>query len=137
MFVVRGGGLRRTLERFLLSVWWWVEEAEGREDVRRERRERLCASVRERRSVARKAAVMSGDGGSPNIKNLINAPMRITTESWPRRRPWVKERLEELDLLFRDGEGSYEDSTLGASRVDIFESYILEADTCNCDVLEI
>jgi hypothetical protein len=76
-------------ERFLFRDW------EGRRGVeeRRVRRERLCASVRERRSAARTAAVASGDGGSPNMKNLMNAPIRITMESWPRRRPWVKERL--------------------------------------------
>jgi hypothetical protein len=87
VFVVSCGGARRTLDRFL--------EREGclGVEVRRERRDRLCASVRERRSVARRAAVTSGEGGSPNIKNLMKAPMRITTESWPRRRPWVKERL--------------------------------------------
>jgi hypothetical protein len=27
------------------------------------------------------------------MKNFMKAPMRITMESWPRRRPWVKERL--------------------------------------------
>jgi hypothetical protein len=43
--------------------------------------------------VARRAAVTSAEGGSPNMKNLMNAPIRMTTESWPRRRPWVNERL--------------------------------------------
>jgi hypothetical protein len=62
-------------------------------ELRRVSRERLCARVLDLRSVARRAAVISGDGGSPNIKNLMNAPIRITTESWPRRRPWVKESL--------------------------------------------
>lgn len=61
--------------------------------LRRVRRDRLCASVRDRRSVALKAAVTSGDGGSPKMKNLMKAPIRMTTESCPRRRPWVKERL--------------------------------------------
>lgn len=60
---------------------------------RRERRERLWARVRERRSVARREAVTSADGGSPKMKNFMNAPMRITIESWPRSRPWVKESL--------------------------------------------
>lgn len=59
------------------------------------RRERLCARVRERRSVARRAAVTSGEGGSPKMKNFMKAPMRMTIESWPRRRPWVKESLAE------------------------------------------
>jgi hypothetical protein len=67
--------------------------------LRRERRERLCASVRERRSVARRAAVTSGEGGSPKIKNLMKAPMRITMESWPRRRPCVKESLRRSQLV--------------------------------------
>ena len=61
--------------------------------LRMVKRERLCARVLDLRSVARKAAVTSGDGGSPNMKNLMNAPMRITIESWPRRRPWVKDNL--------------------------------------------
>ena len=33
------------------------------------------------------------DGGSPKMKNLIKAPMSMTTESWPRRKPWVKDKL--------------------------------------------
>lgn len=49
--------------------------------------------MRERRSVARRAAVTSAEGGSPKMKNLMKAPMRMTTESWPRSRPCVKERL--------------------------------------------
>ncbi len=97
VFVVSCGGALKTLERFLES-----EGCRGA-DVRRERRERLCARVRERRSVARRAAVTSGVGGSPKMKNLMKAPMRITTESWPRRRPWVKERLRELAGLERRG----------------------------------
>lgn len=106
MFVVNGGGFRSTLDRFLLSVWWCVEGAEGREGVvRRERRDRLWARVRERRSVARRAAVISGEGGSPKMKNLMKAPRRITTESWPRRRPCVKERLEGLEQLLHEGRG--------------------------------
>lgn len=34
-----------------------------------------------------------GGGASPKMKNLIKAPMRRTTESWPRRKPWVKDSL--------------------------------------------
>lgn len=45
------------------------------------RRERLWASVLERRSVARRAAVTSGEGGSPNMKNFMKAPIRMTIES--------------------------------------------------------
>lgn len=34
------------------------------------------------------------DGGaSPNMKNLMKAPIRRTTESCPRRKPWVKDSL--------------------------------------------
>ena len=87
--VVKGGGFRRTLDLFLFKG---CEGCRGVE-LRRVRRERLCARVLERRSVARNAAVTSGDGGSPKMKNLIKAPMRMTMESWPRRSPWVKERL--------------------------------------------
>jgi hypothetical protein len=64
--------------------------------LRSVRRERLCAKVLDRRSVALKAAVTSGDGGSPNIKNFMKAPMRMTIESCPRRRPWVKESLRRI-----------------------------------------
>jgi hypothetical protein len=84
--VVRGGGTLNTLDRFLFKGCRGVE-------LRRVRRERLWARVRERRSVARRAAVTSGEGGSPKMKNFMKAPMRITMESWPRRRPCVKERL--------------------------------------------
>ena len=37
--------------------------------------------------------VCDDEGASPKMKNLIKAPMRITTESWPRRNPWMKESL--------------------------------------------
>ena len=43
--------------------------------------------------MARNAAVTSGEGGSPNMKNLMKAPISITTDSWPRSRPCVKESL--------------------------------------------
>lgn len=72
-------------------------------EERRERRERLCARVRERRSVARNEAVTSAEGGSPKMKNFMKAPIRITMESWPRRRPWVKERLKGVISLARFG----------------------------------
>ena len=96
VFVVSGGGFRRMDDRFLFKGcegWRGVEE-------RSVRRERLWASVRERRSVARRAAVTSGEGGSPKMKNFMKAPIRITIESWPRRRPWVKERLGDVSLWF-------------------------------------
>jgi hypothetical protein len=37
---------------------------------------------------------MSGDGGSPKMKNLMKAPIRMTTDSCPRIKPWVKENLK-------------------------------------------
>ena len=43
--------------------------------------ERLWARARLRRARARAEAVVSGEGGSPKMKNLIKAPMRITTDS--------------------------------------------------------
>jgi hypothetical protein len=69
---------------------------------RSERRERLCARVRERRSVARREAVTSAEGGSPKMKNFMNAPRRRTMESWPMRRPWVKESLGIVSLAWLD-----------------------------------
>ena len=87
--MVSGGAFRSMEERFRFRGW---EGWRGVEE-RRVRRERLCARVLERRSVARRAAVTSGEGGSPKMKNLMKAPIRMTMESWPRRRPWVKERL--------------------------------------------
>jgi len=86
--VVSGGGLRRTELRFFCRV-----RVEDGVLERRERRERLWASVRDRRSVARSEAVTSADGGSPKMKNFMKAPRRRTMESWPSRRPWVKESL--------------------------------------------
>jgi hypothetical protein len=35
----------------------------------------------------------SADGGSPKIKNLMKKDIRSAIESWPRRKPCVKERL--------------------------------------------
>ena len=49
-----------------------------------------------RRARARAEALTSGEGGSPKMKNLIKAPMSTTTESWPSRKPWVKDRLEQI-----------------------------------------
>lgn len=43
--------------------------------------------------MARREALTSAEGGSPKMKNLIKAPRRMHMLSWPRRRPWVKERL--------------------------------------------
>ena len=77
VFVVKGGGFRSTLDRFLFSAGVGCRAVE----LRKVRRDRLCASVLDRRSVARRAAVTSGDGGSPKIKNFMNAPIRTTTDS--------------------------------------------------------
>lgn len=52
--------------------------------------------------MARNEAVTSAEGGSPKIKNLINAPINITMESWPRSRPWVKDNLRS-ELRARQG----------------------------------
>lgn len=95
--VVKGGEIRRTLEWFRFMDWvaFRVDP-----EFRRVRSDRLCARVLDRRSVARNAAVTSGEGASPNMKNFMNAPMRITIDSWPRRRPWVKERLGKWYVSF-------------------------------------
>lgn len=89
-----GGPERRMLDFFLLSgglcCWCWLL---GRPEVLRLSRDFLCASVADLRSVARIEAVTSGEGGSPNMKNLIKAAIRRTTEIWPRMKPCVKEKL--------------------------------------------
>lgn len=82
--VVRGGEIRRTLEWFRFRDWVAFRVVPK---LRRVKRDLLCASVLDRRSVARTAAVTSGEGASPNMKNFMKAPMRITIDSWPRRRP--------------------------------------------------
>lgn len=43
--------------------------------------ERLCPETLLLRARARFAAVVSAEGGSPKIKNLMNAAIRITTDS--------------------------------------------------------
>ena len=82
--VVNRGGGRRTwvAERLPSSVWG--------DDVRETERLRS----RRARARARAEAVVSGEGGSPKMKNLMKQPIRMTTESWPRRKPWVNERLD-------------------------------------------
>lgn len=76
-----------------------VEDEEVRETERR------WGEVLSRRARARAEAVVSGEGGSPKMKNLMKATMRITTESWPRRKPSVKERLEGLaNRIWQRGE---------------------------------
>ena len=93
-----GWPCRRMLDFFLLSVGCW--EAWRALDVRRLRSDFLCASVLDRRSVARMDAATSGEGASPNMKNLIKAANSNTTDIWPTMRPCVKERLELASQLF-------------------------------------
>lgn len=57
-------------------------------------RVRWWARVRARRSDERWTARSSAEGGSPKMKNFMKKKMRRAMESWPRRKPWVNERLE-------------------------------------------
>ena len=57
--------------------------------------ERLCPEEMLSRASARFAAVVSAEGGSPKMKNLMNAPMSMTTDNWPSKKPSVKESLVE------------------------------------------
>ena len=52
-----------------------------------------CARVRARRREERFRARSSSEGGSPKMKNLMKKNIRRAMESWPRRKPCVKERL--------------------------------------------
>lgn len=70
---------------------------------RRLRIDFLCANVRDLRSVARIEATISGEGGSPKMKNLMKAASKSTTDSCPRMRPCVKDRL--LDAVVRQSVG--------------------------------
>ena len=79
--VVNLGGGRKTWEAERLPSSLWGEEV------------RETERLRSRRARARAEAVGSGEGGSPKMKNLMKQPIRMTTESWPRRKPWVNERL--------------------------------------------
>lgn len=90
-----GGPERRMLDFFLLrgGPCWCGLWFEGRRVIRRVRSDFLCARVLDLRSVARMEAVTSEEGASPKIKNFIKAAMRRTTETWPRMKPWVKEKL--------------------------------------------
>lgn len=86
--------MRRTCEedRLLFSL----EEVKDDEVIERDR---LRSRPRLVRARALLAAVVSGDGDSPNMKNLINAPMMITTDSWPRRKPSVNDNLRLFSCL--------------------------------------
>lgn len=95
MAVVRRGGARRTCEedRLLLSLGEFKDDDAELMEWDRLRRLRLV------RARARLAAVVSGDGGSPNMKNLMNTPMTMTTESWPRRNPSVNDTLKLFGII--------------------------------------
>ena len=43
--------------------------------------------------------MVSAEGGSPKMKTLMKAPRRRTMESWPRRKPWLNESLEEVRVV--------------------------------------
>ena len=86
--MVSRGGLRNTLDDDL-----WVFNFFGAEEFELMERERRWSKARLRRARARFAAVASGEGGSPNIKNLMKAPMSMMTDNWPRRNPSVKDSL--------------------------------------------
>ena len=74
-------------------------------------RRRSITRLRLRKAWARLAAMVSGEGGSPKMKNLMKAPMRITMEIWPRRKPDMKESLfYVLPLVsLRRGDGKRQD----------------------------
>lgn len=80
--MVSVGGFLRTVDFLRFSVWpiRWLGERSLRRDC-------LCASVRDLRSVARREAATSGEGASPKMKNLMKAARIRTTESWPTMRP--------------------------------------------------
>lgn len=73
------------------------EEPGATVEFERERVVRECcieeawARVRARRSEERCRARSSAEGGSPKMKNLIRRKMMRKMESWPRRKPWVKD----------------------------------------------
>jgi hypothetical protein len=51
------------------------------------------ARVRARRSELRCSERSSAEGGSPKMKNLMKKKIRSAIESWPSRKPCVKESL--------------------------------------------
>jgi hypothetical protein len=88
-------------EDLCLRAFEVVEFARGR----RWWSEFLWARVRARRSEERLRARSSSDGGSPNMKNLMKQKIMRAIESWPRRKPCVKESLRGLvGVLENDGE---------------------------------
>ena len=75
-----GGGRRMCDEEGLRGLEeWCVKETE-----------RLCVGE----SVLSWRFGDSCTGASPKMKNLIKAPIKMTTESWPSTNPWVKDNLE-------------------------------------------
>jgi hypothetical protein len=62
-----------------------------------------CASVRARRSEFKCRERSSADGGSPKMKKRIKKKISRAMESWPRRKPWVKERLSSVSGVLRRG----------------------------------
>lgn len=87
-----GGPERRMLDFFLLRVGCWCCGCWllARPVVLRLSKDFLCARVRDLRSVARREAVISAEGGSPKMKNLMKAAIKRTIEIWPRMNPCVK-----------------------------------------------
>lgn len=86
MGVVKGGGCRRILDDGILTSD--LLALVGDELMEKDR---LYPLSRFRRANARVDAVVSGDGGSPKMKNLMKAPIKITTDSWPSKKPSVNE----------------------------------------------
>lgn len=78
------------VERLLASCF--LKDGDAEEIMEKERRGLVLEGLL-RRARARLEEVVSAEGGSPKMKNLMKAPMRITTESWPRRKPSVNESL--------------------------------------------
>lgn len=64
------------VRRVLIDCWW--------------------ARVRARRRELRCRARSSAEGGSPKMKNFMKQNMSSAIESWPRRKPCVKERLGDV-----------------------------------------
>lgn len=74
------------------------------------------ARVRARRSELRWRARSSADGGSPKMKNFMKKKIRRAMESWPRRKPWVKDRLCEVSGARRGLDGAVRRAALSCWR---------------------
>ena len=66
-------------------------------DERCRRNEAEWERVRCRRAAARVASRESAEGVSPKRKNLMKKKRMRARVSWPRRKPWAKEPLDEDD----------------------------------------